>query len=106
VFSNFASLDIYTLNKKKKSKHGIFGHSLISSHRANSSFSCAMLRLAAVFAIFLAALAWLYVLATNAPSLAENERLEFPSSLEDLKRTAAILSKLFNQVEKVEVGRA
>ena len=57
-----------------------------------------MWRLAGVFSIFLVALSWLYFLATNAPALPENETLQFPSSLEDLKQTAAILTRLSDHV--------
>ena len=60
-----------------------------------------MWRLAGVFSIFLAALSWLYFLATIAPALPENETLQFPSSLEDLKKTAAILTRLFDQVNNI-----
>ena len=65
-----------------------------------------MYRLAGVFSIFLCALSWLYFLATNAPTLPENESLEFPSSLEDLKKTAAILTKLFDHVSYFRVLRS
>lgn len=57
-----------------------------------------MNRVFGVFCIFLAAISWLYFLATNAPSLTEDETLQFPSTLDDLKRTAEILNRLFDHV--------
>ena len=57
-----------------------------------------MYRVIGVFLIFLSALFWLYFLAKNAPTLSENERIQFPSSIEDLKKTAEILTRLFDHV--------
>ena len=55
-----------------------------------------MNRVVGLVCIFLAALSWLYFLAKNAPTLSENEKLQFPSSVEDLKKTAEILTRLFD----------
>ena len=57
-----------------------------------------MNRVVGLVCIFLAALSWLYFLAKNAPTLSENEKLQFPSSVEDLKKTAEILTRLFDHV--------
>ena len=57
-----------------------------------------MIRVFGVFCIFLAAVMWLFFLATNAPSLTEDETIQFPSSLDDLKKTAVILNRLFDHV--------
>lgn len=56
-----------------------------------------MLRLVVLVSAFAAALTWLYFLSTMTPTLPQNQQLQFPSSLEDLKKTAQILSSLFEQ---------
>jgi hypothetical protein len=61
-------------------------------------FKLEMFRICGAVGIFVAALSWLYFLASNAPSLPENESLQFPSSLEELKKTSAILTRLFDHV--------
>jgi hypothetical protein len=48
---------------------------------------------------FACATLWLLFLVTNAPSLPDDASLAFPSSLEELKQTATLLSDLFKQVK-------
>ena len=57
-----------------------------------------MFRIFVAFGIFLSSLSWLYFLVSNAPSLPDDESLQFPSSLEELKKTANILTRLFDHV--------